>query len=73
MRFCCKHDFRLLKADLLHQPKFRISRKGQCDTVSDGVEEGEKLLFLKLFLEENVLNVPLSLSLQNYLLCVRDE
>lgn len=70
MRFCCKHDFRLLKADLLHQPKFGISRKGQYDTIYDGVE-GQQLVFL--FLEENVLNALLSLSLENYLLCVREK
>lgn len=44
MRFCCKHDFRLLKADLFHQPKFGVSRKGQYDTICDGVE-GEQLGF----------------------------
>lgn len=37
------------------------------------VEKGEKLLLFKLFLEENVLNILLSLSLQNYLLCVREK
>lgn len=35
--------------------------------------EEEKLLLFKLFLEKNVLNILLSLNLQNYLLCVREK